>query len=162
LPFEDASFDALIAVQVIEYLDRPTEALSEMRRVSGASGRLTVLATNWSTMFWNCPVPELNDRIRVAWQHHAPHPDLPAELRPLLAGAGFRMSHQAPVTIINNAYHEDTFAYWAAQLISAFGVGRSLVSHTEAADWLAALQKAQSAGTFFFSSTAVLTTAVAV
>jgi ubiquinone/menaquinone biosynthesis C-methylase UbiE len=161
LPYEDASFDALVAIQVIEYLDRPAKALSELRRVSGAQGRLAVLATIWDTMFWNSKAPELTARIQTAWRQHAPHPNLPAELRPLLAGAGFRVVHQAPVPIINNAYHEDAFAYWAARLIVAFGIGRSLISQAEAAAWIEALQEAQSAGTFFFSSMAVLTTAVA-
>jgi ubiquinone/menaquinone biosynthesis C-methylase UbiE len=161
LPYEDASFDALVAIQVIEYLSTPAKALSELRRVSGAQGRLAVLATNWDTMFWNCKAPELTARMQAAWRQHAPHPNLPAELRPLLGGTRFRVVHQAPVPIINNAYHEDAFAYWAARLIVAFGVGRSLISQAEAAAWIEALQEAQSAGTFFFSSMAVLTTAVA-
>lgn len=161
MPYDDASFDALVAIQVIEYLDRPAEALCELRRVSGAHGRLVILATNWDTMFWNCKAPGLTARIQTAWRQHAPHPNLPAELRPLLASTGFRMVHQAPVTIINNAYHEDAFAYWAAQLIVAFGVGGGLISQAEAAAWVKALDEVQSTGTFFFSLTAMLTTAVA-
>ena len=161
LPYEDASFDAIVAIQVIEYLEQPAKALSELRRVSSANGRLIVLATNWDTMFWNCGALELTLRVQAAWRKHAPHPNLPAELRPLLATAGFRMVHQSPVTIINNAYHEDTFAYWAAQLILAFATGHSLISPEDADDWIQALQDSQGAGTFFFSSTPVLTVAVA-
>src|SRR4051812_20411243 len=31
LPYEDASFDAIVAIQVIEYLEQPAKALSELR-----------------------------------------------------------------------------------------------------------------------------------
>ena len=132
LSFGDASFDAIVAIQVIEYLPQPPRALAELRRVCSPSGRLIVLATNWDTMFWNCGAPELTARIQAAWREHAPTPNLPAELRPLLDVAGFRMIHQAPVAIINNAYHEDAFAYWAARLILAFATARQLVSPADA------------------------------
>jgi ubiquinone/menaquinone biosynthesis C-methylase UbiE len=161
LPYSDASFDAIVAIQVIEYLDQPPKALSELRRVCTAGGRIVILATNWDTMFWNGGVPDLTARVQAAWRQHAPHPNLPAVLRPLLADAGFRMIRQSPVPIINNAYHEDAFAYWAARLILAFARGRNLISPTDADDWIKQLREAQAAGTFFFSSTAVLTMAVA-
>jgi ubiquinone/menaquinone biosynthesis C-methylase UbiE len=161
LPYEDASFDAIVSIQVIEYLDQPARALSELRRVLGLHGRLVILATNWDTMFWNSGTPELTARVRAAWRKHAPHPNLAAELRPLLADAGFRMVRQAPVTIINNAYHEDALAYWLAQLISAFAIDSGLISQADASAWMGELEDAQAAGTFFFSSTPVLTIAVA-
>jgi ubiquinone/menaquinone biosynthesis C-methylase UbiE len=115
LPYRDACFDAVVAVQVIEYLDQPAAALSELRRVTSIHGRLVILATNWDTVFWNCGVPELTRLVQEAWRGHAPHPNLPAELRPLLEGVGFRIVRQSPVTILNAAYHEDAFAYWAAR-----------------------------------------------
>lgn len=161
LPYEAGGFDVVIAVQVIEYLDRPAETLSELRRLSDAHGRLVVLATNWDSMFWNCDAPDLTERVQAAWRRHAPHPNLPAELRPMLRGAGFRVVRQAPVTIVNWAYHEDAFAYWAARLMVAFGVGQGLISQADADAWLGALARAETAETFFFSSTPVLTTAVA-
>jgi arsenite methyltransferase len=161
LPYEEASFDAIVAIQVIEYLEQPANALSELRRVCSPKGRLVVLATNWDTMFWNCGAPELTALVQAAWREHAPFPNLAAELRSLLDEAGFRMVRQAPVTIINNSYHEDAFAYWAARLILAFATARNLVLPADADNWMRALQEAQTAGRFFFSSTPVLTLAVA-
>jgi arsenite methyltransferase len=161
LPYGDAGFDAVVAVQVIEYLDQPAAALSELRRVIRMLGRLVLLATNWDTVLWNCGTPELTRRVQEAWRGHAPHPNLPAELWPLLEGAGFRIVRQSPVTILNAAYHEDAFAYWAARLMAAFGVGRNMIFRADGEAWLKALEDAQAAGRFFFSSTPVLTLAVA-
>lgn len=161
LPYEDASFDAIIAIQVIEYLEQPSRALSELRRICSPTGRIIVLATNWDTMFWNCGEPELTARIEAAWREHAPFPNLPASLHGLLDETGFRMIQQTPVTIINNSYHEDAFAYWAARLMLAFAIARDLVTADDANRWSKALEDAQSSGSFFFSSTPVLTMAVA-
>lgn len=124
-------------------------------------GQLLVLATNFDTTFWNCGVPELTHRVMRAWRTHAPHPNLPAELRPLLEGAGFRIIGQSPVTILNPSYHEDAFAYWASRLYVAYAVGRGLIAPGDDEAWLKALEDAQHAGRFFFSLTPVLTLAVA-
>jgi len=71
------------------------------------------------------------------------------------------MVHQAPVTIINNAYHEDAVAYWIAQLIVAYVTSSNLITPGDGDQWIRELEEAQDAGSFFFSSTPVLTMAVA-
>jgi arsenite methyltransferase len=162
LPYEPGSFDAFVAIQVIEYLDDPLQALTEMRRIATDRARAAILATNWDSVFWNTPTEELTRKIQRAWRQHAPHPNLPAELRPLLRRAGFQVIRLAPVTIMNASYHEDSFAYWVARLIVAFCVGRGLVTNEEADAWLVSLSAAQAADTFFFSSTPVVTVAAAV
>jgi len=161
LPYDAAAFDAFVAIQVIEYLDEPAQALAELRRVVTDRGRAVILATNWDTVFWNGADDGLNRKVLLAWRQHAPHPNLPADLRPLLGQAGFQVMHQAPVTIINRAYHEDSFAYWAARLMVAFSLARDLMTTEDADAWLASLSTAQEADRFFFSSTPVLTVAAA-
>lgn len=161
LPHGEGTFDAVVAVQVIEYVDRPPDALAELRRVTRTHGRLLLLATIWDTSFWQCGAPALTRRVMAAWREHAPHPNLPAELRPMLGAEGFRIIRQSPVPILNAAYHQDSFAYWAARLYVAFAVGRGAISQAEGEAWLAALEEAQAAGSFFFSSTPVLTLAIA-
>lgn len=162
LPYEPGSFDAVVAMQVIEYLDDPGQALTALRRVVTDRGRAVISATNWDAVFWNTGADELTRKVQLAWRQHGPHPNLPADLRPMLSRAGFQMVHQTPVAVVNSAYHEDSFAYWAARLIVAFCVGRGLISKEEADAWLASLAAAQDADRFFFSSTPIVTLAVAV
>jgi len=162
LTYGDASFDAIAAIQVIEYLDEPQAALAGLRRACSDNGRIAILATNWDTMFWHCDAPVLTGRIQNAWREHAPFPNLPSELRSMFSDVRFRVAQQVPVTIINNAYHEDAFAYWIARLIVAYVTGQRLVSQEDGAQWLGQLQYAQDAGRFFFSSTPVLTVGTAI
>ena len=104
---------------------------------------------------------DLTRKVQLAWRQHAPFPNLPANLRPVLRQAGFDVVQQVPVTIINQSYHEDSFAYWAARLMVAFCLTRNLISQDDADAWLKSLLEAQESERFFFSSTPVLTVAVA-
>jgi arsenite methyltransferase len=162
LPYPAASFDAFVAIQVIEYLDAPRQALTELRRVATDRARAVILSTNWDTVFWNTSDEDLTRRVQLAWRQHAPHPNLPADIRPVLRQAGFQVIQQSPVTIINRAYHEDSFAFWAARLMVAFCVARSLISQGDADAWLKSLSDMQEADRFFLSATPILTVATAV
>ena len=56
--------------------------------------------------------------------------------------------------------HENAFSLWAAKLVAAFAVGKS-VDEKEAALWLDQLETADTEGRFGFVSVPVLTTAIA-
>jgi len=78
----------------------------------------------------------------------------------MLAKAGFSNIRTLPVPIVNPDLHENTFAWWIARLMAAYAVGQG-VSAARADEWLAALDAAEVAGEFFFSSVPILTTAIA-
>lgn len=155
LDYPEGVFDAAIAVQVLEYVDDVAAALAELRRVLKPGGRLLVLATNWDSAFWHGAEPALTQAMLAEWRHHAPHPNLPATLSPLLAAARFRAIRQLPVPIVNPSLHENAFAYWIARLMAAQAVDGP------GAAWLAQLEAAEVADEFFFSSVPILTTATA-
>jgi ubiquinone/menaquinone biosynthesis C-methylase UbiE len=47
LPFQDDAFDLVLALEVLEHLDRPDAAVAEMRRVSSRSVTVTVPFEPW-------------------------------------------------------------------------------------------------------------------
>jgi SAM-dependent methyltransferase len=81
-------------------------------------------------------------------------------LPPMLARAGFGNIRTLPVPIVNPDLHENTFAWWIARLMATYAVERG-VSKARAEEWLTALDAAEAAGEFFFSSVPILTTALA-
>ena len=79
LPFDDGSFDLVLATDVLEHIDRDDRAAAELRRVSAADGRLlvTVPAYQW---LWS-----RHDETH----HHKRRYTLP-RLREVLTRAGWR------------------------------------------------------------------------
>lgn len=162
LPFDDDSFDAVFANQVIEYITDLDTALAETRRVLRIGGRFVVLATNWSSMVWHSELPDRMERVLRAWSTHASYQDLPAILSARLHRAGFPKVRQMSVPTLNGSYHQNSFGYWIARLIQAFVVGQGTVSVAESKAWLDEFDELESTGAYFLSVTPVLTEAIKV
>jgi ubiquinone/menaquinone biosynthesis C-methylase UbiE len=160
LPYADRAFDAVLSVQVIEYIGDAGRAISELARVLKSGGRFINSATNWGSLFWHGADEALTRRVLDAWDRHAPHPNLPATMPRLLSQAGLTAVRQVPTTIVNTAFHENSFSYWAARLMTAFATSKGMVTAAEAEQWLAELDGASRNGGYFFSSVPILTTGV--
>lgn len=158
LDYPDGVFDAAVAVQVVEYISDAERCLAEIHRVLKPGGRLVCLATNWTSTFWHGPGATLSAEIARAWERHAAHPNLPARLGPMLGRTGFERIRQLPVPIVNAEFDEGAYAYWLARLMAGYAE-REGVAPATAAAWLAALERAEEEGEFFFQSVPILTTA---
>ncbi len=103
LPFDDASFDAVVCIDGIEHLERPFDFVRECRRVLAANGvlivstpNITALRSRWRyllTGFHNKAKVPLDERDPTPW-HHVNLLSFPA-LRYLLHRNGFRVSRIA-------------------------------------------------------------------
>ena len=116
LAIADETVDAVVAVQVLEYVADVDRALREIRRVTRPGGRLVNVATNWAALFWSGGDPSLTTAVLAAWEQHAFYPNLPVELPGRLHAAGFGGTTQQPITIVNRRFHPNSFSWWAAQL----------------------------------------------
>lgn len=162
LPYEDGVFDAVYCVQILEYLPDVGKALSEIQRVLRPGGTVVNLATNWHSIVWHSHDPERMKRVLLAWDEHAPHPNLPAGLLARMARVGLEPLCQTPQPILNTSYNENRFSYWAAKMISAFVAGRSGISAAEANDWISEFDELEKEGAYFFASMPIITEAVRV
>ena len=63
LPVDDASFDAALCVQVLEYVADPTVALAEMHRTLRPGGRVVVWDVDWATVSLYALDPALTQRV---------------------------------------------------------------------------------------------------
>lgn len=79
-PYDDAEFDAVFAVQVLEYLADLDGALRHIHRMLRPGGRLVIVATDWSSAVWHSENMPRMQRVMAAWAPHTLCPDLPAIL----------------------------------------------------------------------------------
>jgi ubiquinone/menaquinone biosynthesis C-methylase UbiE len=63
LPFEDASFDRVLATQVLLHIPDPWKALAEMYRVLAPGGMIFVAEIDWGTLVVECENRELGRRF---------------------------------------------------------------------------------------------------
>jgi ubiquinone/menaquinone biosynthesis C-methylase UbiE len=159
-PYGDAEFDAVFAVQSLEYLSDLDGALGHTHRLLRPGGRLIVVATDWSSAVWHSENASRMQQVLTAFGPHTPCRDVPSRLAAGLRRAGLQSLRQTPITILNTSYNPASFSYWAAQIIRRFIVSRQSVSESEAAEWFDEFAKLEANGEYFFCITPVLTEAV--
>src|SRR5262245_2162678 len=89
LPVDDASFDAALSVQVLEYVADIPAALAEIRRALRPGGRAAIWDVDWTTISMRTAEAERMRRMLDAWDEHLTHVALPRTLAAELRGAGF-------------------------------------------------------------------------
>ena len=161
LGFEDAAFDAVTAIHVLEYIPEVAPVLAEARRVLKPGGKVAFVSVLWDHWRYHGAEPELNERVHQAWRAHCPHQMLPLELPGLLTAAGFGGVTRRPLTFFNGSLNENSYCYWAAKVTAVFVKDHGL-TEAESASWLEQLAAADREGRFGFVSVPVLTTATAV
>ena len=159
LPTEDASFDASVSTQVLEYVDDVEAAVGELARVTRGGGRLLNVATAWDSLFVAGGDARLTAQIAGAWDRHAPHPNLPVQLPSLLRGAGFTSVVQTPLPLVNRAFNRSTWGFGIARLMAAFAASVVDLDEEDTTRWLTSLDEAAARDELFMSVTPIMTTA---
>jgi arsenite methyltransferase len=154
LPVEEASFDRALCVQVLEYVENPTSALAEMRRVLRPGGRVVIWDTDWATVSMHSSDTERMHRVMKAWDRHLTHTSLPRTLGPRLREAGFdNVEATAHVFATVGELSQDSFASSMVPLISNYVVTNNLIDADEAAQWEAEQNQLSEADGFYYTST---------
>jgi len=161
-PYGNAQFDAVFAVQVLEYLVDLDAGLSQIHRMLRPGGRLVVVATDWSSAVWHSENAPRMRRVLTAWEPHKPCLNLPSILATRLRRAGMQPLRQTPIPVLNTSYNPASASYWIARSIRSSVVGRQNVTEEEAAEWFDEFAELEENGAYFFSVTPVLTEAVKV
>jgi SAM-dependent methyltransferase len=161
-PYGDAEFDAVFAVQVLEYLagidggaapDPPDTTAGRAARYCGDGLEFRGVAFRE-----RAADAARADRMGAAYAvpESAGHPG------GTLRRAGIQPLRQTAIPILNTSYNPACFSYWVARAIRPFVVSRQGVTDEEAAEWLDEFAKLEESRAYFFSLTPILTEAVKV
>jgi arsenite methyltransferase len=151
LPVPDATFDAALCVQVLEYVPDLLAGLAELYRVVRPGGRVVVWDVDWATVSWHSADPERMARVLTAWDEHLAHPSLPRTLAPAMRSAGFEHVEMEPHSFASADFVPDSYGAATVPLISGFAAGRNGVSNDEAKAWAAEQLELGQQGKFYFA-----------
>jgi arsenite methyltransferase len=149
LPFEDASFDAVVSVQVMEYVPDVAAALAEIHRVLRPGGRVVLWDVDWTTVSWHSDDPARMERVLRAWDEHLVDPALPRRLAALLREAGFE-----DVVMEGHAFAtaEMTADAYGGSLVSMIEPFVTQLGHADdARAWAAEQHELGERGEFYFA-----------
>jgi len=153
LPVDDASFDAALCVQVLEYVPDPTAALREMHRALLPGGRVVVWDVDWATVSLHSHDRARTERVLRAWDEHLVHASLPRTLAPRLRSAGFDEVRMEAHPFATCELDPETYGAAGIQFVAAFVVGRDGITDEDAQAWIAEQQQLGERGEFYFAST---------
>jgi arsenite methyltransferase len=136
LPLPDASVDAAVSTQVLEYVADVSGALAEMHRVLRPGGRALLLDTDWDSIVWHSRDPARTARILAAWNAHLVDPHLPRTLVPALRTAGFTAVQAAVLPLLNVGSDPNTYSAVISPFIAQFVSGRAGVPDSDVKAWL--------------------------
>ena len=151
IPFDDASFDAVISTQVLEYVPDIPAALAEFARVLKPGGRVAILDTDWDSLVWAAKDYDRQRRILEAWDAHVADPHLPRRLPHELSAAGYGNLKADIIVLLNLHFGPDAFSRGTAAAVSAFVRARGLIPAEDVDAWLAELEELAGEGRYFFS-----------
>jgi arsenite methyltransferase len=150
LPFDDATFNAVMSSQVFEYLDDVVGGLSEMFRVLKPGGRVLIHDTDWGTLLWHASDPERMARMMAIWDRHLMDPHLPQTLGQRLSNAGFKNVRAEPVVHLETSYDPISVSAILMKFVVSYVVTQG-VSQSEADAWADDLRAVGARGDYFFS-----------
>ena len=161
IPYGDAQFDGIAALQVYEFVEDVNAALEEARRVLRPGCPIAIVSILWEHCRFYGAERKLNDKINEAWRAHSYHQLLPLELPTLLEKNGFGNLMRKNISFLDTTLHAGTTAYYLSKLIAKFVTSQG-ITEQDANLWLSQLDNADAEARFGFVNFPVLCVATAV
>jgi SAM-dependent methyltransferase len=157
LPFPDASFDGCWADRVLQHLEHPQGALSELVRVTKPGGRIVVADPDYDTQVVDVQDQELARRVlRFRADHLLRNGTLAHRMGGLYARAGLEdVSVEVAPVILRDPGALDNAMGLRSWARTAYG--RGLASADDADTWERQLDEAAARGCFLYSFSIFLT-----
>jgi arsenite methyltransferase len=145
LPVDDAGFDRVLSVQVLEYVADIPAALGELFRVLRPGGRVLIWDVDWATVSWRSRDPQRMERVLAAWDAHLADPVLPRTLSAQMRAAGFADVEMQGHAFATDDVTDQTYAGAMIPLMTDF------IGTDEARDWAEEQRELQAQGESYFA-----------
>lgn len=151
LPFEDHSFDAVTASQLLCFVADGDRVVSEMFRVLRRGGRLVILDSDWGSLVWNCRDRALMDR--AIQMLTAPYADahVPRTLSRRLLAAGFEILDRRAYPVVNWEPQPDSYSQQTVGFVQAMVESSPDFTGEDWNAWITDQQAVTAAGEYLFS-----------
>jgi ubiquinone/menaquinone biosynthesis C-methylase UbiE len=146
-PFSDASFDCIRTERVLMYLEDPTLAIREFRRLLKDGGRLVVADFDWDALLFAHQNKALTRRIVEFISDSFPSGRVGADLFGIFHRFGFKDVVFKPFAY----FCPLEFTKRVCGGIVQTGVDKGVFNQTDVADWWAALEQDEKGGTYFMA-----------
>jgi ubiquinone/menaquinone biosynthesis C-methylase UbiE len=151
LPFADQSFDAAVCISVLEFCERPSQVLAEVRRVLRPGGRLLVANADEDTRVYNGSDRELGRRITRAIADRGRDPWLARRLASMVRAAGFHLEQEAVLVDLEREFAPESSGHTHAHLWRDHLLRGAGISTQDYDLWLADLEACAQDGSYCYS-----------
>ncbi len=159
LPIDDASVDAALSVQVLEYVDDIAAALGEIHRALKPGGRVVLWDVDWATLSLQTSDEARMKRILGAWDEHLADPSLPRTLTAQLRAAGFEDPGLEAHAFATNDLVPDTYGGFVVPFLEQFVIDAETAPEADARAWADEQRELARRGEFYFAVTQLCFTA---
>ncbi|MHB0859027.1 MAG: methyltransferase domain-containing protein [Anaerolineae bacterium] len=151
LPFGAATFDRVLCVETLEWVQEPLHALREMQRVLRPGGTALVIHTDFGTQAFAAQDRLRCRRIVHAFSDAGPNGQIGRELYGLCREAGFRDVEPLVYPLINSEWRDDLYGYRVAHMMVNWLTEVAAVPREDLMGWLADLKEQAGRGVYYYS-----------
>ncbi len=152
LDFPDGQFDAVAAERVLQHVGDPARAVAEMARVCRPGGRVVVSEPDWGTLTIDLPDGALTGRVLQALCAGVRQAWIGRQLPRYFRQAGLmEIAVEPAVLVLESIAQAEHLLGLRTRALEAFQDGR--LTAADVAAWIAALERAEKAGSSFTSLT---------
>lgn len=146
----DAAYDAVVSIQVAEYVPDIDGFCREAFRVLKPGGRGLIMATDWDAIAWHSADPARMQRVLAAFAPHCADSALPRTLSRHLHAAGFMLDDVIAYPILNHGWKDDSYSCRTMPFIAAYVRRQKTLPEAELAAWEAEQRALGASGDYYF------------
>lgn len=147
----NAAYDAVVCVQVAEYVKDVDAVCTGIARTMKPGGRGLIVTTDWGALVWHSDDPERMRRMAGAFEGHCAHPHLPPVLAPLLRDAGLSVDRVSINPQVNLEWSDDGYSKHLAGFFRGYAMATEALPADEITAWYDELSALSVEGRYFYA-----------